>query len=80
MITKHLKNRLFKTQTFSFTELSMPIVDLRKFIQKSQGWENECKLTAECLNETGILVIRDPVSRLLFNIIRESMNSIIINS
>lgn len=47
---------------FLFSEdLKMPIIDFKKFLDKSEGWEKECKLTAECLHDTGILVVKDPV-------------------
>lgn len=50
----------FKSKNFS-EDLSMPVIDFKKFLNKSEGWEKECKLTAECLHDTGILVVRDPV-------------------
>ncbi len=58
-----LKSTLLKTNKSYFSdELKMPIIDFNKFLIKSEGWEKECKLTAECLHETGILVVRDPVN------------------
>ena len=41
--------------------LELPIIDYNKFLKKQEGWENECKKVAECLNQTGILVVKDPV-------------------
>ncbi len=67
-----LKNiqTIFKVQKFNFSEdLTMPIIDFKKFLDRSEGWEKECKITAECLHDTGILCIRDPVSNLNFLII-----------
>ncbi len=42
-------------------EANMPTIDIDKFINKGQNWEKECKLAAECLHETGIMVVRDSV-------------------
>jgi hypothetical protein len=54
---------LFSLKKSNFSEdLDMPIIDFRKFINKSEGWERECKLTADCLHDSGVLVVRDPVS------------------
>lgn len=50
----------------SFTqELKLPIIDVEKYLKKSNGWEAECKLVADCLHETGILCIKDPVSKVI---------------
>ena len=57
----------FPKLKFSTQILSMPIIDLDKFLHKKSGWEIECKLTAECLHDTGILVIKDPVNYLFKN-------------
>jgi hypothetical protein len=46
---------------FSSTDLTVPTIDLDKFTNKREGWEKECKLTADCLHDTGILVIKDSV-------------------
>jgi hypothetical protein len=48
--------RFYKSQ-----ELSMPIIDIDKFTHKKEGWEKECALIAECLHDTGILVVKDSV-------------------
>jgi len=37
----------------------MPIIDMDKFMNRREGWENECKLTADCLHDTGIIVVKD---------------------
>jgi hypothetical protein len=42
-------------------EANMPTIDIDKFLNKGQNWESECKLAAECLHETGIMVVRDSV-------------------
>ena len=56
--------KLLKIKKSNFSEdLTMPVIDFKKFLDRSEGWEKECKLTAECLNETGILCIKDPVSK-----------------
>lgn len=41
--------------------ISLPTIDVDKYLNKSQGWEKECKLASDCLHETGILIIKDPV-------------------
>jgi hypothetical protein len=46
----------------SINELNIPTIDLDKFLNKSQNWESECKLAAECLHDTGIMIVKDPVS------------------
>jgi hypothetical protein len=59
------RSSLFKTPMRRFSksyELNMPIIDIDKFNNKSQGWESECKLLADCLHDTGIIVIKDRVS------------------
>jgi hypothetical protein len=55
---KNIFSRFFSTSSL---DLTMPIIDMDKFINKSQGWEKECKIAAECLHDTGIIVIKDPV-------------------
>jgi hypothetical protein len=59
----NLKGRFNKLPRFSFTSanLEVPTINFDKFMKKSQGWEQECKLAAECLHDTGILVIKDSV-------------------
>lgn len=47
---------------FTSNTLSLPEVDVQKFLNRSKGWENECKTVSECLHDTGVLVIRDPVN------------------
>jgi hypothetical protein len=63
MLTRKLISKFSKytIRNFSVGELTMPVIDLAKFINKSEGWKEECKLVGECLHETGILVVRDPV-------------------
>ena len=47
----------------SFSQaINMPVIDINKYLNKSEGWKQECKLVSDCLHETGILVIKDPVS------------------
>lgn len=62
-IFSHKKYSLHSFLSFKFSsiDLTMPVVDLNKFLNKSEGWEKECKLTAECLHDTGILVVKDNV-------------------
>ena len=55
---------LSKFSKFRFTQdLTMPIIDFDKFLNKSQGWEAECKLTADCLHDTGILCVKENVRK-----------------
>ncbi len=57
--------KLLKIQKSNFSDdMTMPVIDFKKFLDRSEGWEKECKLTAECLYETGILCVKDPVSKL----------------
>ncbi len=64
MLTRRLFKNLSKMtiRNFSVSELSMPIIDLSKFINKSEGWEKDCKTVGDCLHDSGILVVRDPVN------------------
>lgn len=64
-VRKLLKKQSFKNLVpkYSFsTELNVPVIDLDKFMNKTEGWKDECKKTAECLHETGILLIKDSVN------------------
>jgi hypothetical protein len=64
MLTQKLIKNISKItiKNFSVSELSMPIIDLSKFINKSEGWEKDCKTVGDCLHDTGILVVKDPVN------------------
>jgi len=69
-----LNSQFNKLPKFNFTSMNLevPTINLEKFINKSQGWEQECKLAAECLHETGILVLQDSVKlKLKINYLRE---------
>ncbi len=60
-----LSQKLYSNSKFNFSqELKMPIIDLDKFIHREHGWEKECKILAECLHDTGILVVKDKVNNL----------------
>lgn len=63
LLKKKFSISLSSLQKFKFSsqDLTMPVIDIEKFVNKSEGWEKECKITAECLHDTGILVVRDPV-------------------
>lgn len=58
---KLLKN-VIKAFSSSNDEVKIPTIDIYKFINKSQNWETECKLAAECLHDTGIMIVKDPVN------------------
>jgi hypothetical protein len=53
-----LKNSIF---TFTTQNLTIPIIQLDKYLNKSEGWKQECKLASECLHEAGIIILRDSV-------------------
>lgn len=54
-----------KVQKKAFSDvLSLPTIDVNKYLNKSTGWEKEAKLVADCLHDTGVLVIKDPVRNL----------------
>jgi len=55
----YIKNSL---KTFTDINLDLPVVDIKKYLNKSSGWESECKLVSDCLHETGLVVLRDPVN------------------
>ena len=38
----------------------VPIIDVAKFLNKEQGWEQECEKVTECLHKYGILIFKDP--------------------
>lgn len=54
---------------FQSTELTLPVINVDKYLKKSEGWQTECKLVAECLHETGVLCIKDPVSHYIYSIL-----------
>ena len=67
LVSRSLKQKnMIKTAIRSFSgsinELNIPTIDLDKFLNKSQNWESECKLAAECLHDTGIMIVKDPVN------------------
>jgi hypothetical protein len=64
IVNKVVRNSQFAKFTksnFSSYDLDIPTINLDKFMNKSQGWEQECKIAADCLHDTGILVVRDTV-------------------
>ncbi len=54
--------KTFAKFNFSSYDLDIPTIDFDKFMNKCQGWEQECKIAADCLHDTGILVVRDSVN------------------
>jgi len=36
------------------------VIDMIKFLEKQEGWEEECKKVADSLHKFGILIVRDP--------------------
>lgn len=57
---KNNKN-IIKNIKKSVSELTLPVIDAKKYMNKSQNWESECKLVAQCFYETGVLAVLDPV-------------------
>jgi isopenicillin N synthase-like dioxygenase len=66
-----MKKKLSKTLPKLFSRLSvgnfstnetleLPVIDYDKYLNKRSGWESECKKVTECLEETGVLVVKDP--------------------
>ncbi len=41
--------------------LEVPTIDFDLFLNKRPGWQDECEKVANCLHQTGILVVKDPV-------------------
>lgn len=50
-----------KAKFFSSDTIEIPTIDFDKFLNRREGWQQECRLVADCLNETGVLVVKDPV-------------------
>jgi len=55
-----IRNKMFSTDS-----IDIPTIDINKYLKKEQGWEKECKTVSDCLYETGILVVKDPVIKLI---------------
>jgi hypothetical protein len=51
-----------QAKNYKVPDLAMPVIDMHKYMTKSEGWEKECNTLAECLHETGIVVVKDRVS------------------
>lgn len=65
--SKTFNTLLFKKFCGTIDDPLIPIINIDKFLKKSQGWEVECKIAAECLHETGIMIIKDPVLLYILN-------------
>ena len=66
MLIRKIKNRKLIFQKlskmmFSSDTIDIPTICIKKYLNKSEGWEKECKAVADCLYETGVLVVKDPV-------------------
>ena len=61
-LLKNSSNSIFKISKKNISELTLPVIDAKKYMNKSQNWESECKLVAQCFHETGVLAVLDPVS------------------
>lgn len=38
----------------------VPIIDMKVFLERLQGWEKECEKVASSLHQYGILIVKDP--------------------
>lgn len=41
-------------------EINVPTIDSEKFLNKTEGLEEECKAAAQSLHEFGIVILKDP--------------------
>lgn len=39
---------------------SFPVLDISTFLDRTEGFENDCKRVADLLHRYGILIVRDP--------------------
>lgn len=51
---------LARNSKFACSNLKVPTIDVSKFLQKSVGWEKDCKQVAESLKTYGLVIIKDP--------------------
>lgn len=51
---------LLRNNKFACSSLKVPTIDVAKFLQKSVGWEKDCKQVAESLKTYGLVIIKDP--------------------
>ena len=47
-----------KADAAALTEI--PVIDVAKYIDKTEGWEYECKMVALSFHKYGILKFKDP--------------------
>lgn len=52
--------RLVSCLSSKYSNLKVPAVDVARFLQRSPGWEQDCKEVAEAFKTYGLLVIKDP--------------------
>lgn len=41
-------------------EIEVPTIDSQKFLERTEGWEEECQKVAESLHQFGIVILKDP--------------------
>lgn len=41
-------------------QIDVPTVDIQKWLDKAEGWKEECQKAAESLHQYGIVIIKDP--------------------
>ena len=44
----------------AMADAEIPIIDGNLYMEKGEGWEEECKKVAMCLHKYGIVKMRDP--------------------
>jgi hypothetical protein len=64
LIRTHNMFNLSRKNFSSQYDLTVPTINLNKFMNKSQGWDSEAKLAAECIHDTGILVVKNEVNKM----------------
>jgi hypothetical protein len=40
--------------------IDIPVVDAQLYLNKSEGWEAECKKAADSFHQFGIVILKDP--------------------
>ena len=59
-IFKDMISRILSKSSFRFSEVSVPRVDLTRYLNKSLGWEQDCKEAANLMRKFGLCYAFDP--------------------